>query len=341
MKLSGALKRAFEAAATDYPDIESWHLIVDNCAHQLVKRPEQFDVLVMTNMNGDILSDLSSALVGGLGFAPSANIGSEVAIFEAVRVGAEVRGQGRDQPTALILSAVLMLRYLELFEQADAIEHAVLVTLEDGTLTGDVVGYGNGASTTAYTDAIIANLGRRSEQWEVREHRPLQLPKLPDDIDYVKPTSRSVVGMDVFIESPLGPNELGASLMELTHDTPLSLKLVSSRGTKVFPPTGAITDTVDHYRCRFIIKESPGDLSDDDVHRLLVAISRRHRWMHIEKLRSSTASWGSRGTRARTERGGRPRGRRPVSREPRPSATGATLALTGGTVTPARPRTRS
>ena len=154
MKLSeGTLKRVFEQVAPDYPDIEAWHLIVDNCAHQLVKRPEQFDVLVMTNMNGDILSDLSSALVGGLGFAPSANIGSEVAIFEAVH-GSAPKYAGKDviNPTALILSAVLMLRYLQLFEQADAIENAVLVTLEDGVLTGDVVGYGNGASTTDYTD---------------------------------------------------------------------------------------------------------------------------------------------------------------------------------------------
>ena len=165
MKLSeGTLKRVFEQVAPDYPDIESWHLIVDNCAHQLVKRPEQFDVLVMTNMNGDILSDLTSALVGGLGFAPSANIGSEVAIFEAVH-GSAPKYAGKDviNPTALILSAVLMLRYLGLFAQADAIEHAVLVTLEDGVLTGDVVGYGNGASTTRYTEAIIGNLGRRSE----------------------------------------------------------------------------------------------------------------------------------------------------------------------------------
>jgi isocitrate dehydrogenase len=286
MKLSeGTLKRVFEQVAPEYPDIEAWHLIVDNCAHQLVKRPEQFDVLVMTNMNGDILSDLSSALVGGLGFAPSANIGSEVAIFEAVH-GSAPKYAGKDviNPTALILSAVLMLRYLGLFEQADAIEHAVLVTLEEGVLTGDVVGYGNGASTTGYTDAIIENLGRTSESWTVRPHRPLELPKLSDDIDYVKTDARAVVGMDVFVESPLGPNELGASLMELTHETPLSLKLVSSRGTKVFPPTGAITDTVDHYRCRFVVKENPGDLSDDDVHELLVAISQRHRWMHIEKL---------------------------------------------------------
>ncbi len=286
MKLSeGTLKRVFEQVAPDYPDIEAWHLIVDNCAHQLVKRPEQFDVLVMTNMNGDILSDLSSALVGGLGFAPSANIGSEVAIFEAVHGSApKYAGKNVINPTALILSAVLMLRYLGLFDQAAAIEHAVFVTLEDGVLTGDVVGYDSGASTTDYADSIIANLGRRSEGWAVREHMPLALPKLSDDIDYVKPTSRAVVGMDVFVESPMGPSELGASLMELTHETPLSLKLVSSRGTKVFPPTGAITDTVDHYRCRFVIKESPGDLTDDDVHQLLVAISQRHRWMHIEKL---------------------------------------------------------
>ena len=103
MKLSeGTLKRVFEQVAPDYPDIEAWHLIVDNCAHQLVKRPEQFDVLVMTNMNGDILSDLSSALVGGLGFAPSANIGSEVAIFEAVH-GSAPKYAGKDviNPTAL------------------------------------------------------------------------------------------------------------------------------------------------------------------------------------------------------------------------------------------------
>jgi isocitrate dehydrogenase len=294
MKLSeGTLKRVFEHVAPDYPEIESWHIIVDNCAHQLVKRPEQFDVIVTTNMNGDILSDLSSALVGGLGFAPSANIGSEVAIFEAVH-GSAPKYAGKDviNPTALILSAVLMLRYLALFDEAAAIEHAVLVTLADAVLTGDVVGYGNGASTTAYTEAIIGNLGRRSEGWTVREQRPLQLPKLSDDIAYVKPDSRAVVGIDVFVESPMGPNELGASLMELTHETPLSLKLVSSRGTKVFPPTGAITDTVDHYRCRFIIKESPGHLSDDDVHQLLVAISREHRWMHIEKLQEFDGELG-------------------------------------------------
>jgi len=294
MKFSeGTLKRVFERVAPDYPDTEAWHVIVDNCAHQLVKRPEQFDVIVTTNMNGDILSDLTSALVGGLGFAPSANIGNEVAIFEAVHGSApKYAGKNVINPTAMILSGVLMLRYLGLFEQAAAIEHAVFVTLEAGVLTGDVVGYDKGVSTTDYTEAIISNLGKQTTTWTIREVTPLKLPELSSDPDYVRPASRAVVGLDVFVESPLSAAELGASLMELTRDTRLSLVMISSRGTKVFPPTGAMTETGDHFRCRFIIRENPGDLPDEDVHQVLARISRDHRWMHIEKLQEFDGELG-------------------------------------------------
>jgi isocitrate dehydrogenase len=294
MKLSeGTLKRVFERVAPDYPEIEPWHVIVDNAAHQLVKRPEQFEVIVTTNMNGDILSDLSSALIGGLGFAPSANIGNEVAIFEAVHGSApKYAGKNVINPTAVVLSGVLMLRYLGHFEQAAAIEHAIFVTLESGVLTGDVVGYDRGTPTTEYTDAIIGNLGRRSETWTVRDVRPLQLPKIDPAPDYVRPASRAVVGLDVFVESPMSATELGASLTELTAGTRLALKIISSRGTKVFPPTGAMTETGDHFRCRFIIEESPGDLPDEDVHELLVRISSRHSWMHIEKLQEFDGELG-------------------------------------------------
>ena len=294
MKLSeGTLKRVFERVAPDYPEIEPWHVIVDNAAHQLVKRPEQFEVIVTTNMNGDILSDLSSALIGGLGFAPSANIGNDVAIFEAVHGSApKYAGKNVINPTAVILSGVLMLRYLGHFEQASAIEHAIFVTLESGVLTGDVLGYDRGTPTTEYTDAIIGNLGKRSATWTVRNVRPLQLPKIDPAPDYVKATTRAVVGLDVFVESPMTAAELGASLMELTHDTRLSLKMISSRGTKVFPPTGALTESGDHFRCRFIIKEAPGDLPDEDVNQLLARISRRHSWMHIEKLQEFDGELG-------------------------------------------------
>ena len=107
----GLLKHTFEEIAPEYPDIEAQHIIIDNCAHQLVKKPEQFDVIVTTNMNGDIISDLTSALVGGLGFAPSANLGNDVAIFETVD-GSAPKHAGKNviNPTAVILSAVLMLR---------------------------------------------------------------------------------------------------------------------------------------------------------------------------------------------------------------------------------------
>jgi len=294
MKFSeGTLKRVFESVAPDYPEIEPWHVIVDNAAHQLVKKPEQYEVIVTTNMNGDILSDLSSALIGGLGFAPSANIGNEVAIFEAVHGSApKYAGKNVINPTAVILSSVLMLRSLGLFEEASAIEHAIFVTLESGTLTGDVVGYDAGVSTTDYTDAIIGNLGNKTDRWTIREVRPLKLPELSPDPDYVKVSSRAVVGLDVFVESPMSAEELGASLTELATGTRLELKMISSRGTKVYPPTGTITDTLDHWRCRFIIREDPGDLWDEDVHQLLDRISRRHAWVHTEKLQEFDGELG-------------------------------------------------
>jgi isocitrate dehydrogenase len=286
MKLSeGMLKRTFEDIAPEYPDIESWHLIVDNTAHQLVKRPEQFDVIVTTNMNGDILSDESSALIGGLGFAPSANIGNEVAIFEAVH-GSAPKYAGKDviNPTALILTAVMMLRHLGEFEAAASIEHAILVTLESGVRTGDIVGYDRGASTTAYTDAIIGNLGKRSERWQVREYKRQVLPQVDARPDFVRPSSRRAVGLDLFVEAPLSPEELGRSIDELVQGSAFTLKMISSRGTQVYPSTGAITDTVDAYYCRLMLREPAEDVPPEDLADLLARVSTRHRWGHIEKL---------------------------------------------------------
>jgi len=224
--------------------------------------------------------------VGGLGYAPSANIGTDVAIFEAVHGSApKYAGKNVINPTAVIGAAVLMLRYLGEFEVAANIEHAILVTLEQGILTGDVMGYDKGTPTTTYTDAIIGNLGKRSERWQVREYKPISLPRVSSRPDFVTPASRAVVGLDLFVESPLGPEELGASLRELTDGSNLELRSISNRGRQVYPPTGATADMVDHYACRFIVRERPsGDLSDDAVHDLLRRVSTRHRWMHIEKL---------------------------------------------------------
>jgi isocitrate dehydrogenase len=295
MKLTeGTLQRTFERVSREYPGIEAQHIIIDNCAHQLVKKPEQFDVIVTTNMNGDIISDLTSALVGGLGFAPSANIGNEVAIFEAVHGSApKYADKNVINPTAVVLSAVMMLRHLGEFEAAAKIEHAILVTLEDGKArTGDVVGYDKGASTTVFTDAIIANLGRKSERYQVREYRPIKLPEIDPAPDHVRPGQRRVVGVDIFVESSLAPDALGQSLERLAAEAPVKLKMISNRGTKVYPATGAITDCVDHWRCRFILREAAGDLEDPAIFALLQRIAAHHRWMHVEKLNEFDGSSG-------------------------------------------------
>jgi isocitrate dehydrogenase len=287
MKLTeGMLKRTFESIAKEYPDLESSHIIIDNCAHQLVKRPEQFDVIVTTNMNGDIISDESSALIGGLGFAPSANIGNDVAIFEAVHGSApKYAGKNVINPTALIMTAVMMLRHLDEFEAAAQIEHAVLVTLEEGKVrTGDLVGYDKGTPTTAYTAMIISNLGRKSEHWRVRDYKPLRLPQVSSKPDYITAKSRRVVGVDIFVESGLNAEELGKSLEQIATVTSLKLKMISNRGTKVYPTAGAITDCVDHWFCRFVSRSPEGDLNDEQMLGLLGRVAAHHRWTHLEKL---------------------------------------------------------
>jgi isocitrate dehydrogenase len=286
MKLSeGTLKRVFEEVAKDYSDIEAGHIIVDNAAHQLVKRPEQFEVIVTTNMNGDILSDLTSGLVGGLGFAPSANIGGEVAIFEAVH-GSAPKYAGKDiiNPTAVLLSAIMMLRYLEEFATADLIENAFLYTLEEGrALTGDVVGYDRGAKTSEYAEAIIHNLGQTPKKVQVRAYKPFRLPQVNGGVAPITPKSRRVVGVDVFVESDLLPESLGEALHAFAEGTPFRLKMISNRGTQVYPPTGGLTDLVDHYRCRFLY-QGEGEAKDGEILELVSRIASRFRWMHLEKL---------------------------------------------------------
>lgn len=286
MKMSeGMLKRTFEEIAPEYPEIESWHVIVDNCAHQLVRNPAQFDVIVTTNMNGDILSDLTSGLVGGLGFAPSANLGSDFAIFEAVHGSAPKHaGKNEINPTAVILSSVMMLRYLGEFEAASNIEHAVLVTLEEGNLTGDVVGYDKGISTSAYTDAIISNLGALSQRWSIRDYKPIKFWEFSSDPVWVRAGDRRVVGADVFVEFDGGPEELGKDLDEVFAGTPFAMKIIASRGTKVYPPTGTVTDCIDAYQCRIIARDENADLSQDDVLKIVQLVSSVHQFSHVEKL---------------------------------------------------------
>ena len=287
MKLTeGMLQHVFEEIAPRYPQIEAKHILIDNCAHQLAMRPEQFDVIVTTNMNGDILSDLTSGLTGGLGFAPSANIGNGAAIFEAVHGSApDIAGKNVANPTAIILSAAMMLRHIGEGEAADDIEQAVLVTLESGVRSGDMAGDAKPSSTTEFADAIIGNLGLDSSTRTTRDFRAVKIPQPTTDVAAVETFRRVVTGVDVFIESTLKPEELGRALEEACEGTTITLHLIGNRGNTVYPVDDDRQVTlVDCYRCRFMKRDRSDTLTNAEILALLTRVGEVHTWMHIEKL---------------------------------------------------------
>lgn len=296
MKLTeGLFKRVFEEMAREYPEIQAEHLIIDNVAHQLAKNPAQFDIIVTTNLNGDIISDLASGLVGGLGFASSGNYGDGIAIFEAVH-GSAPKYAGKDviNPTALVLSSVMMLRHLGQADAAAAIEDAVLVTLEEGrAVTQDLARQTGGdvehaASTSGFTDQVIANLGRRPSSVPVRARTTdagvTARPSWSYGPDRYAAMRRELVGLDVMIETDLPVEELGDDLRRLAGDA-LELVMVESRGTKVYPPIGLVTDNVRWYRGRFVARAGR-TVSEDDLLALLGRIAVRYRWTEVLRLQS-------------------------------------------------------
>jgi isocitrate dehydrogenase (NAD+) len=158
MKLSdGLFLECFYNVAKSYPEIEADDKIVDNACMQLVMRPEQFDIMLLENLYGDIVSDLCAGLIGGLGLVPAANIGEKGALFEAVHGSApDIAGQGIANPTALLQSGILMLRYLKEREAADKIERALMTVFEEGKVrTKDI---GGTAGTAEFAEAIIAKM---------------------------------------------------------------------------------------------------------------------------------------------------------------------------------------
>ena len=157
MKLSdGLFLESYRNIAKNYPQIKQREILVDNLCMQLVQDPTRFDVLVLPNLYGDIVSDLTAGLIGGLGVAQGANIGKDYAVFEPVHGSApDIKGQNRANPTALLLSAIEMLKYINEFEHANWIENALFKTLSQDKKTADL---GGTLSTTEFTDAIIKNL---------------------------------------------------------------------------------------------------------------------------------------------------------------------------------------
>ncbi|MEP7256778.1 MAG: isocitrate/isopropylmalate family dehydrogenase [Flavitalea sp.] len=280
MKLTdGLFLECFYEVAKEYPELNADDIIVDDLAMKLVVRPQEFDVVVLTNLQGDIISDLCAGLVGGLGFAPSANIGDHISIFEAVHGTApDIAGKNIANPTALLLSGIAMLRHLGIMGSAAVIENALLYTLESGVHTGD---FGNreipALNTTSFASAIIANFGKTPQL----NARPL-LPNMPvtptmfklsgNEMMVSKETEdERIVGVDMFIQSEEQPAVI-AKKCQRHAGVKFKLINISNRGTQVWPTGSMYTNLVNQYNVRF---ESIDDypLNQQDVLGLYVSLS--------------------------------------------------------------------
>ncbi|HUQ97620.1 MAG TPA: isocitrate/isopropylmalate family dehydrogenase [Chitinophagaceae bacterium] len=259
MKLTdGLFLDCFYEVAKEYPELKSDDKIVDDLAMQLVVRPDQYDVIVMTNLQGDIISDLCAGLVGGLGFAPSANIGDHISIFEAVHGTApDIAGKGIANPTALLLSGLAMLRHVGLTENAAIIENALLFTLEQGTHTGDFGDKTQQAlNTTDFAAAIISNFGKKPEHGakEIIPNKPGTPAPLKiaqnEMMESKEPEQEKIVGVDMFIESNEQPEVIAQKCL---HHGGIKFKLlsISNRGTQVWPTGSKYTNLVNQYNLRF------------------------------------------------------------------------------------------
>jgi isocitrate dehydrogenase len=256
MKLTdGLFLEVFYEIAKEYPELKADDVIVDDLCMKLVSRPDLFDVVVLTNLQGDIVSDLCAGLVGGLGFAPSANIGDHISIFEAVHGTApDIAGKNIANPTALLLSGIGMLRHLGLMQSASTIENALLYTLESGQHTGD---FGEKGTKTLNT----TNFGKkpahnpRPDMQDVSvtpTHFALENNPMLETTDT---NNEFIVGVDMFIESNEQPTVVAEKCLQHTLDL-FKLVTISNRGTQVWPKGSVYTNLVNQYRCRF---ESVGD----------------------------------------------------------------------------------
>ena len=265
MKLTdGLFLQTFYDVAKDYPDLKADDIIVDDLCMKLVTRPDLFDVVVLTNLQGDIVSDLCAGLVGGLGFAPSANIGDHISIFEAVHGTApDIMGKNIANPTALLLSGLALLRHVGLMESAATIENALLYTLEQGVHTGD---FGDKSvaslNTTQFSGSIISNFGKvpANNPRQMLENQPVTptiftLDKNPM-LENEENINESIIGVDMFIESNEQPLVIAEKCLKHTFGL-FKLVTISNRGTQVWPTGSMFTNLVNTYACRF---ESVGEV---------------------------------------------------------------------------------
>lgn len=256
MKLTdGLFHKVFDEVATEYPEIETEHWIIDIAAAKLADTPEDFDVIVTSNLYGDIVSDIAAQIAGSVGLGPSANIGAEVAMFEAIHGSAPtIAGQGIANPSGLLLAGVMMMVHLGQPKVAAAIHNAWLKTIEDGVHTGDIYDEATSTekvNTQGFADAVIARLGRTPTKLKPVSYdagdKPFKMPV----VERRAPAKRDLVGIDVFVQSIEDADVIAEQLKAVQGDA-LELLMITNRGVKVWPGGLPETFRTDHSRCRFM-----------------------------------------------------------------------------------------
>ncbi|HEY3169851.1 MAG TPA: NADP-dependent isocitrate dehydrogenase, partial [Thermoanaerobaculia bacterium] len=251
----GLFHRVFDELGVEYPDIEKEHWIVDIGAAKLADTPEAFDVIVLPNLYGDILSDVAAQIAGSVGLAGSANIGELCAMFEAIHGSAPRRaGQNLANPSGLLLASVMMLVHIGQVDVAERVHNAWLKTLEDGIHTYDVYTEGKSSrkvGTREFADAVIERLGSRPETLKPASYAEASSQAFAAGVRERVAAKRALVGIDLFVNWRGAAEELARRIRPLVAGD-LALTTISNRGIKIWPDGFPETMQTDHWVCRFL-----------------------------------------------------------------------------------------
>ncbi len=257
MKMTdGLFHQVFNEIAKEYPSIEHDHYIVDIGTALIASNPEKFDVIVTLNLYGDIISDVAAQVAGSVGLAGSANIGNQMAMFEAIHGSApDIAGKNIANPSGLLNAAVQMLVHINQPETATLVENAWLKTLEDGIHTADIYSQAYSkqkVGTQEFADAVVARLGQTPTHFKPADYRPGAYTKIECYGGRPKTQNqKQLIGIDIFIDNPhdVPADELAAKLKSI--QSPLELIVITSRGLKIWPNGTIDTPYLRHCCCRF------------------------------------------------------------------------------------------
>lgn len=273
LKLSdGLFHKVFDEIGTEYPDIEKEHWIIDIGAAKMADTPNAFDVIVLPNLYGDILSDVAAQIAGSVGLAGSANIGKNLAMFEAIH-GSAPRRAGLDManPSGLLLASVMMLVHISLPEKAMLIHNAWLRTIEDGIHTYDVFKPAvskKKVGTKEFAKAVIERLGQKPQTLkEVHYTTPKNIFSSHQESKN-KPEKKELIGADIYIDSHEDVDHVH-KLLTPHENKDLILKMISNRGVRVWPEKMPETACGDSWRCRFVSPEKNKPITHTQITQLL------------------------------------------------------------------------